>query len=156
MPAAEFVAFDDNQPTCAEPGKDPLGIEPDTEAATSSWEAPVDIVAVYEDANPATREARRLARATCEILIGYVKATNIIPRDLYALFDNRNPVIVERLERASPRLNLNVPPQSPCHDGPGRVLPDWMTRPSRCQELFDGRVIAVMDGYIDVAGWVRM
>ncbi|CAI5971666.1 unnamed protein product [Closterium sp. NIES-65] len=52
MPAAAFVAIDDDQPTCAEPGEDPLALEPATGYSGASWEAPSTMHAVYDDDNP--------------------------------------------------------------------------------------------------------
>ncbi|CAI5987293.1 unnamed protein product [Closterium sp. NIES-65] len=162
MPAGEFVGIDDNQPTCAEPGEDPLAIEPRSEPMAEMWEAPASMHVVYDDSNPATREARRTARAACEMLIDYARATCITPRDLCALFDIRNPIIVARMERASPALNLNAsPPPAMLHeDNPpaetprrrGRLLPawttvptpDWVAQSARRQELIDAVAPAVM------------
>ncbi|CAI5514999.1 unnamed protein product [Closterium sp. Naga37s-1] len=110
MAAAEFVGIDENQPTCAEPGDDPLAMEPAAAHTAHMWEAPASMQAVYDDSNPATREARRTARAACEMLIGYARATCITPRDLCTLFDIRNPLIITRMERASSALNLNATP----------------------------------------------
>ncbi|CAI5998397.1 unnamed protein product [Closterium sp. NIES-64] len=177
MPAAEFVRVDDNQPTCAEPGEDPLAMEPPNERAPEMWEAPMTMQAVYDDGNPACREARRYARAASEMLIGYAKATGITPRDLCALFDIRNPIIRARMERASPPLNLNQTPPSttpvgstPPAETPrrrGRVLPAWMTAPTprwvtlaqqaaRRQELIEAGAPAVMGGFLDAAEWMRV
>ncbi|CAI5946678.1 unnamed protein product [Closterium sp. NIES-65] len=174
MPAAEFVGIDDNQPTCAEPGEDPLARELASAQTAHMWEAPAAMQAVYDDNNPATREARRTARAACEMLIGYARATCITPRDLCALFDIRNPLIIARMERASPALNLNAtPPPAPTHeDTPpadtrrrrGRVLPAWMTvstpdwiaQSARRQELIDASAPAVMSGYLAAAEWMRL
>ncbi|CAI5527138.1 unnamed protein product [Closterium sp. Naga37s-1] len=156
MPTAEFVAVDNYAPTCAERGEDLLATEPESDTARSSWEAPLDTMAVCEDANPETRELRRTARAACEMLIGYARAKNITPRDLCTLFDIRNPVIVQRLERAIPRLNLNVSAAGSAPAWRGRVLPAWMTTPSHRQKLLDAGVTAVMDGYVASAEWVRM
>ncbi|CAI5966584.1 unnamed protein product [Closterium sp. NIES-64] len=74
MPAQEFVGIDENQPRCAEPGDDPLAIEPQSEPTAEMWEAPASMQVVYDDNNPATREASRTARAACEMLIGYASA----------------------------------------------------------------------------------
>ncbi|CAI5929940.1 unnamed protein product [Closterium sp. NIES-64] len=174
MPAGEFVGIDDNQPTCAEPGEDPLAIEPRSEPMAEMWEAPASMQVVYDDSNPATREARRTARAACEMLIGYARATCITPRDLCALFDIRNPIIVARMERASPALNLNAsPPPAMSHeDNPpaetprrrGRLLPawttvptpDWVAQSARRQELIDAGAPAVMSGYLAAAEWMRL
>ncbi|CAI5519332.1 unnamed protein product [Closterium sp. Naga37s-1] len=165
MPAAEYVAIDDDQPTCAETGEDPLAGEPGAAMVAELWEAPTTMQAVYEDGDPVSREARRTARAACEMLIGYARATSITPRDLCHLFDIRNPLIIERMERASPPLNLNVTPPpaatpgaTPTPDTPrprGRVLPGWMTQPSRWQQLLDAGVTAVMGGYTDASEWMR-
>ncbi|CAI5928865.1 unnamed protein product [Closterium sp. NIES-65] len=174
MPAAEFVGIDDNQPTCAEPGEDPLAREPASAQTAHMWEAPAAMQAVYDDNNPATREARRTAHAACEMLIGYARATCITPRDLCALFDIRNPLIIARMERASPALNLNAtPPPAPTHeDTPqaetprrrGRVLsawmtvptPDWIAQSARRQELIDAGAPAVMSGYLAAPEWMRL
>ncbi|CAI5992083.1 unnamed protein product [Closterium sp. NIES-64] len=174
LPASEFVGIDDNQPTCAEPGEDPLAREPASAQTTNMWEAPAATQAVYDDNNPATREARRTARAACEMLIGYARATCITPRDLCALFDIRNPMIIARMERKSPALNLNAtPPPAPTHeDTPpaetprrrGRLLPAWMAVPTpdwvaqsaRRQELIDAGAPAVMSGYLAAAEWMRL
>ncbi|CAI5503385.1 unnamed protein product [Closterium sp. Naga37s-1] len=158
MPAEEFVAIDDDQPTCAEPGEDPLATEPPTEATADSWDPPVPFAGVYDDLDPVSREARRNARAACEMLIGYSRAVGIEPRDISNLFDIRNPIIVERLERASPRLDLNEPAEAPTPAPArrGRVLPMWMTRPSRRQELINGSITAVMGGYPESAEWFRI
>ncbi|CAI6000899.1 unnamed protein product [Closterium sp. NIES-65] len=130
--------------------------------------------AVYEDDNPESREARRYARAASEMLIGYARATGITPRNLCALFEIKNPVIVDRMERASPPMNLNTAPiPDPRHAASpastptqvpattedaaslrrrGRVLPAWMYAhaPTR-QQLIDSGVSAVMNGYVDTA-----
>ncbi|CAI5484162.1 unnamed protein product [Closterium sp. Yama58-4] len=179
MPAAEFVAIDDDQPTCAEPGEDPLVIEPRTPYSSTSWEPPSTMQEVYDDDHPESREARRYARAASEMLIGYAKATGITPHNLCALFEIKNPVIFDRMERASPALNLNAAPPltarmlasasaAPSQATPdvaaaatprrrGRVLPAWMTAPAPTrQQLIDSGVNAVMNGYIDAAEWMTM
>ncbi|CAI5478010.1 unnamed protein product [Closterium sp. Yama58-4] len=179
MPAAEFVAIDDDQPTCAEPGDDPLAIEPRTPYSATSWEPPATMQEAYDDDQPESREARRYARAASEMLIGYAKVTGITPRNLCALFEIKNPIIVARMERASPPLNLNAaPPTTPgllasesgahspaAHvDGPaatrsrrGRVLPAWMYAPAPTrQQLIDSGMTAVMNGYVDAAEWMTM
>ncbi|CAI5982777.1 unnamed protein product [Closterium sp. NIES-64] len=166
MPAADFVAIDNGQPTCAEPGEDPLADEPASAYSAASWETPTGMEAVYNDDNPASREARRYARAACEMLIGYARATNITPRELCALFEIRNPIIIERMERASPPLNLNATPiatprPSETPDAVRtpprkRVLPAWMTAPSPRQALIDAGAPAAMDGFMDAAEWVRL
>ncbi|CAI5985639.1 unnamed protein product [Closterium sp. NIES-64] len=81
-----------------------------------------------------------------------LRATRITPRNLCHLFDIRNPVIIARMERASPSLNLNVgasarylsPGATPTHRDPSSArigcCPTEMTRPSRRQELFDAGV----------------
>ncbi|CAI5997400.1 unnamed protein product [Closterium sp. NIES-64] len=133
MTAAEYVAIDNDEPTCAEGAAGQPTTEPE---------------------------------AGLEMLIGYARATRITPRDLCHLFDIRNPIVIARMERASPSFNLNLAPQpvpssgaTPTPETPrprGRVLPGWMTRPSRRQELFDAGVGAVMDGYVDAAEWMRL
>ncbi|CAI5468244.1 unnamed protein product [Closterium sp. Yama58-4] len=173
MAPADFVAVDDNQPTCAEPVDDPLAQEPTPAPTHDTWAPPSTMQEVYDDANPASREARRTARLACEMLIGYAKATCVTPRDLCALFDIRNPIIRERMERASPPLNLNStpPPAITAASTPepetrrprGRVLPAWMTVPTadwiaqtaRRQELIDSGVPAVMSGYVAAAERMR-
>ncbi|CAI5974950.1 unnamed protein product [Closterium sp. NIES-64] len=166
MTAAEYVAIDDAEPTCAEGTAHPPVTEEEMRSEVELWQAPTTMQAVYDDADPVCREARRTARAACEMLIGYARATRITPRDLCALFDIRNPIIIARMERASPGFNLNVAPQpvpspgaTPTPETPrprGRVLPDWMTRQSRRQQLLDAGVGAVMDGYVDAAEWMRL
>ncbi|CAI5481430.1 unnamed protein product [Closterium sp. Yama58-4] len=166
MPAADFVAIDAGQPTCAEPGEDPLAEEPATAYSAASWEPPASMEAVYQDADPASREARRYARAASEMLIGYARSTCITPRELCALLEIRNPIIVARMERASPPLNLNATPiatprlsETPDAVRPrprGRVLPAWMTAPSPRQALIDAGAPAVMDGFMDAAEWVHL
>ncbi|CAI5964689.1 unnamed protein product [Closterium sp. NIES-65] len=163
MTTAEYVAIDDGEPTCAEGAARQPMIEPEEGVL---WQAPTTMQAVYDDADPVGREARRTARAACETLIGYGRATRITPRDLCHLFDIRNPIIIVRMERASPSFNLNVAPQpvpspgaTPTPKTPrprGHVLPGWMTRPSRRQELLDAGVGAVMDGYVDATEWMRL
>ncbi|CAI5955909.1 unnamed protein product [Closterium sp. NIES-65] len=143
MSAAEYVAIDDGEPTCAEHAADLTPNEPGAGMVVEMWEAPTTMQAVYEDADPVGREARRTARAACEMLIGYTRAISIQPRDLCHLFNIRNPVIIARMERASPPINLNVTPPAartlgatPTPDTPrprGRVLPGWMTQPSHRQ-----------------------
>ncbi|CAI5518112.1 unnamed protein product [Closterium sp. Naga37s-1] len=138
MAVEEFVAIDDT--TCAEPGEDPLATEPQVAPAGDMWEALATMQAVYDDTNPTCREARRTARAACEMLIGYARATCITLGDLCVLFDIRNPIIIARMERASPPLDLNMtPPPAMTHEGTppaetprrrGRVLPAWMTVPT--------------------------
>ncbi|CAI5990355.1 unnamed protein product [Closterium sp. NIES-64] len=140
MAAHDFVGFDDNQPTCAEPGDDLLAAEPVPAPSHDTWAPPSTMQEVYDDADPASRELRRTARAACEMLIGYAKATCTTPRDLCAIFDIRNPIIRAQMERASPPLNLNATPppammtaSTPEAETPrprGRVLPAWMTVPT--------------------------
>ncbi|CAI5994865.1 unnamed protein product [Closterium sp. NIES-65] len=164
--AAEYVAIDDGEPTCAEHAADLMTNELGAGMEVEMWEAPTTMQAVYEDADPVGREARRTARAACEMLIGYARAISIQPRDLCHLFDIHNPVIIVRMERASPPINLNVTPPAartpgatPTPDTPrprGRVLPGWMTQPSRRQQLLDAGVGAVMGGYTDAAEWMRL
>ncbi|CAI6002836.1 unnamed protein product [Closterium sp. NIES-65] len=72
MAAADFVNVDANQPTCAETGEDPLAREPASTATPAMWEAHAKMQAVYDDSNPASREAHRTARAACEMLIDWV------------------------------------------------------------------------------------
>ncbi|CAI5961034.1 unnamed protein product [Closterium sp. NIES-64] len=174
MAAADFVHIDANQPNCAEPGEDPLAREPESAATAAMWEAPTNMQAVYDDCNPTSREARRTARAACEMLIGYARATCISPPDLCALFDIRNPIIVARMEWASPSLDLNhAPPPAVSHaDTPpletprrrGRVLPawmhvptpDWVAQSARRQELIDAGAPAVMSGYLAAAEWMPL
>ncbi|CAI5986319.1 unnamed protein product [Closterium sp. NIES-64] len=164
MTAAEYVAVDDGEPTCAEGAAGEPTMEPEAGLVVELWEAPTTMQAVYDDADPVGREARRTARAACEMLIGYARVTRITPRDLCHLFDIRNPIIIARMERASPSFNLNVAPQpvptpdaTPTPETPrlrGRVLPGWMTQRSRRQQLLDAGVGAVMDGYVDAAEWM--
>ncbi|CAI5980074.1 unnamed protein product [Closterium sp. NIES-64] len=166
MTAAEYVAIDDDEPTCAEGAAGQPTTEPEAGLEVELWHAPTTMQAVYDDADPVCREARRTARAACEMLIGYARATRITPRDLCHLLDIRNPIVIARMERASLSFNLNVAPQPVPSPGAtstpetprprGRVLPGWMTRPSRRQELFDAGVGAVMDGYVDAAEWMRL
>ncbi|CAI5505264.1 unnamed protein product [Closterium sp. Naga37s-1] len=166
MTAAEYVAIDDGELTCAEHAAEQTTTEPETGMVVELWEAPTTMQAVYEDADPVGREARRTAQAACEMLIGYARATSITPRDLCHLFDIRYPIIIARMERASPAFNLNVAPlavrtpgATPAPDTPrprGRVLPGWMTQPSRRQQLLDAGVSAAMGGYVDAAEWMRL
>ncbi|CAI5976113.1 unnamed protein product [Closterium sp. NIES-65] len=166
MTAAEYVAVDDGEPTCADRAAGEPTTEPEAGLVVELWEAPTTMQAVYDDADPVGREARRTARAACEMLIGYARATRITPRDLCHLFDIRNPIIIARMERASPSFNLNVAPQpvptpdaTPTPETPrlrGRVLPGWMTQPSRRQQLLDAGVGAVMGSYVDAAEWMRL
>ncbi|CAI5475459.1 unnamed protein product [Closterium sp. Yama58-4] len=70
------------------------------------------------------------------------------------------------VKRASPALNLNTAPPprlspfaTPPPDTPrprGRVLPGWMTQPSRRQQLLDGGVGAAMGGYVEAAEWMQV
>ncbi|CAI5994917.1 unnamed protein product [Closterium sp. NIES-64] len=166
MTAAEYVTIDDGEPTCAEGAAGQPTTEPEAGMVVELWEAATTMQAVYDDADRVGREARRTARAACEMLIGYARATCITPRDLCHLFDIRNPIIIARMERASPSFNLNVAPQpvptpgaTPTPETPrprGRVLPGWMTQPSRRQQLLDAGVGAVMDGYVDAAESMRL
>ncbi|CAI7794760.1 unnamed protein product [Closterium sp. NIES-53] len=91
MPAAAFVAIVDDQPTCAELGKDPLALEPAAGSSDASWEAPTTMQTVYVDENPESRAARRYARATSEMLIGYARATGITPRNLCTILNFGTP-----------------------------------------------------------------
>ncbi|CAI5950762.1 unnamed protein product [Closterium sp. NIES-65] len=156
MTAAKYVAIDDGEPTSAETAAELLTDEPEAALVATLWRAPTTMQAVYDDADPVGREARRTARAACEMLIGYARAVSVTPRDLCYLFDIRNPVILERMERASPPINLNMAPPRVLTPGStptpdtlrprGRVLPGWMTQPSRRQQLLDGGVGAAMGG----------
>ncbi|CAI5481813.1 unnamed protein product [Closterium sp. Yama58-4] len=69
MPAAEYVAIDDGQPTCAETTEHPLARGPGANLVVEMWEAPTTMQAVYDDSDPVGRDARRTARAACEMLI---------------------------------------------------------------------------------------
>ncbi|CAI5479791.1 unnamed protein product [Closterium sp. Yama58-4] len=166
MTAAEHVAIDEGEPTCAEPAVEPTPDDAEAGLVAELWRAPTTMQAVYDDSDPVGREARRTARAACEMLIGYARAVSVTPRDLCHLFDIRNPIIIERMERASPAINLNTAPPPMLSPGAtptpgtprprGRVLPGWMTQPSRRQQLLDGGVGAAMGGYIEVAEWMRL
>ncbi|CAI5482758.1 unnamed protein product [Closterium sp. Yama58-4] len=147
MSAEAFVGIDDNQPTCVEPGEDPLAREPVSRDAAVMWEAPANMQQVYDDSNPASREARHTARAACEMLIGYALATCIMPRDLCALFDIRNPIIVAQTPRRDGRV-LPVWMQVP--------TPDWVAQTARRQELIDAGAPAVMSGYLAAVVWMRL
>ncbi|CAI5517149.1 unnamed protein product [Closterium sp. Naga37s-1] len=142
--AADFVNVDANQPTCAEPGEDPLAMEPASAATPEMWEAPANMQAVYDDSNPASREARRTARAACEMLIGYAWATCVTPRDLCALFDIRNPIITPRRRGRVLPAWMQVP------------TPDWVAQSARRQELIEAGAPAVMSGYLAAAEWMRL
>ncbi|CAI5534321.1 unnamed protein product [Closterium sp. Naga37s-1] len=154
MPAADFVAINDGQPTCAEPDEDALALEPASAYSAQSWEPPATMQAVYDNVDPAKREARCTARAACEMLIGYARATCITPRELSEI---HNPIIIKRMERASPHINLNTTPiatpapfATPDGARPrprGRVLPAWMTAPSPRQALIDAGTAVVMAGF---------
>ncbi|CAI5958335.1 unnamed protein product [Closterium sp. NIES-64] len=91
MSAAEYVAIDDDEPTCAEHAADLTPNEPGAGMVVEMWEAPTTMQAVYEDVDPVGREARRTARAACEMLIGYARAISIQPCNLCHLFNIRNP-----------------------------------------------------------------
>ncbi|CAI5997716.1 unnamed protein product [Closterium sp. NIES-65] len=165
MTAAEYVAIDEGEPTCAEAA---AGATPDDAdvGLAELWRAPTKMQAVYDESDPIGSEARRTARAASEMLIGYARAVSVTPRDLCHLFDIRNPIIRERMERASPALNLNTAPPprlsptvTPPPDTPrprGRVLPGWMTQPSRRQQLLDAGVGAAMGGYVEAAEWMHV
>ncbi|CAI5929826.1 unnamed protein product [Closterium sp. NIES-64] len=53
MPAAEYIAIDDHEPTYAELGEDPLATEPTVDMATEVWAAPTTMQGVYDDSAPA-------------------------------------------------------------------------------------------------------
>ncbi|CAI5958843.1 unnamed protein product [Closterium sp. NIES-64] len=179
MAAEAFVGIDDNQPTCAKPGEDPLAWEPLASDAAAMWEAPANMQAVYDDSNPASREARRTARAACKMLIGYVRATYITPRDLCALltFATRSslrewsvqvPLLIATTSPPPPPPPPAVthadtpPPETPRRRG--RVLsawmhvptPDWVAQTVRRQELIEAGAPAVMSGYLAAVEWMRL
>ncbi|CAI6004772.1 unnamed protein product [Closterium sp. NIES-65] len=166
MTAAEYVAIDEGEPTCAEAAAGATPDDADVGLVAELWRAPTKMQAVYDESNPIGREARRTARAASEMLIGYARAVSVTPRDLCHLFDIRNPIIRERMERASPALNLNTAPPprlsptvTPPPDTPrprGRVLPGWMTQPSRRQQLLDAGVGVAMGGYVEAAEWMHL
>ncbi|CAI5957317.1 unnamed protein product [Closterium sp. NIES-64] len=166
MTAAEYVAIDEGEPTCAEAAAGATPDDADVGLVAELWRAPTKMQAVYDESDPIGREARRTARAASEMLIGYARAVSVTPRDLCHLFDIRNPIIRERMERASPALNLNTAPPprlsptvTPPPDTPrprGRVLPGWMTQPSRRQQLLDAGVGAAMGGYVEAAEWMHV
>ncbi|CAI5980023.1 unnamed protein product [Closterium sp. NIES-64] len=147
MTAAEYVAIDEGEPTCAEAAAGATPEDADVGLVAELWRAPTKMQAMYDESDPIGREAWRTARAASEMLIGYARAVSVTPRDLCHLFDIRNPIIRERMERASPALNLNTAPPprlsptvTPPPDTPrprGRVLPGWMNQPSRRQQLLD-------------------
>ncbi|CAI5974460.1 unnamed protein product [Closterium sp. NIES-64] len=166
MTAVEYVAIDEGEPTCAEAAAGATPDDADVGLVAELWRAPTKMQAVYDESDPIGREARRTARAASEMLIGYARAVSVTPRDLCHLFDIRNPIIRERMERASPALNLNTAPPrrlsptvTPPPDTPrprGRVLPSWMTQPSRRQQLLDAGVGAAMGGYVEAAEWMHV
>ncbi|CAI5938927.1 unnamed protein product [Closterium sp. NIES-65] len=166
MTAAEYVAIDEGEPTCAEAAAGTSPDDADVGLVAELWRAPTTMQAVYDDNDPIGREARRTARAASEMLIGYARAVNVTPRDLCHLFDIRNPVIIERMERASPALALSMAPPPRLSTSPtppeeaqhprGRVLPSWMTQPSRRQQLLDAGVGAAMGGYVEAAEWMQV
>ncbi|CAI5994123.1 unnamed protein product [Closterium sp. NIES-64] len=65
MTAAEYVAIDDAEPTCAEGTAHPPVTEEEMRSEVELWQAPTTMQAVYDDADPVCREARRTARAAC-------------------------------------------------------------------------------------------
>ncbi|CAI5955817.1 unnamed protein product [Closterium sp. NIES-64] len=166
MSAAEYVAIDEGEPTCAEAAAGATPDDADVGLVAELWRAPTTMQAVYDESDPIGREARRTARAASEMLIGYARAVSVTPRDLCHLFNIRNLIIRERMERASPALNLNTAPPprlsptvTPPPDTPrlrGRVLPGWMTQPSRRQQLLDAGVGAAMGGYVEAAEWMHV
>ncbi|CAI5944849.1 unnamed protein product [Closterium sp. NIES-64] len=138
MPAAAFVAIDDDRPTCAEPGEDPLALEHAAGYSYASWEAPTAMQVVYDDDNPESREARRCAQAASEMLVGYARATDITLRNPSA----RGLASVAITPATTPRRR-------------GRILPAWMYAPAPSrQQLIDSGVSAVMIGHVDAAKWM--
>ncbi|CAI5995367.1 unnamed protein product [Closterium sp. NIES-65] len=153
--AEEYVAADDSLPTCDMGGPDPLSSEPAEHPTREEWEFPLPAAAAF-DGDMNSRDSRRTARAACEMLIGYARSINVAPRDLTVLFDIRNPAVRERLERASPVLNLNEQPfTASSTPGRGRVLPPSITGTSRLSELVAGGVYAVMGTYDASAEWMN-
>ncbi|CAI7844578.1 unnamed protein product [Closterium sp. NIES-53] len=153
--AEEYVAADDSLPTCDMGGPDPLSSEPAEPPTREEWEFPLPAAAAF-DGDMNSRDSRRTARAACEMLIGYARSINVAPRDLTVLFDIRNPAVRERLERASPVLNLNEQPfTASSTPGRGRVLPPSITGTSRLSELVAGGVYAVMGTYDASAEWMN-
>ncbi|CAI5989409.1 unnamed protein product [Closterium sp. NIES-65] len=157
--------IDEGEPTCAEAAAGATPDDADVGLVAELWRAPTTMQAVYDESDPIGREARRTAWAASEMLIGYARAVSVTPRDLCHLFDIRNPIIRERMERASPALNLNTAPPPrlsptliPPPDTPrprGRVLPGWITQPSRRQQFLDAGVGAAMGGYVEAAEWMH-
>ncbi|CAI5930610.1 unnamed protein product [Closterium sp. NIES-65] len=155
IPVREYVDGDDNVPTCDEEGDDPLASEPSDPPTREAWESPLQVAAAF-DGDLGSCESRRIARAACDMMIGYAKSIGVAPRDLTLLFDIRNPVVRDRLVRASPILNLNEQPSAsssaPRH---GRVLPPSITGRDRLSELLHHSIHAVMGPYDASAEWMN-
>ncbi|CAI6004975.1 unnamed protein product [Closterium sp. NIES-65] len=135
MAAEEFVGIDDNQPTCAEPGEDPLAMEPALAQTAHMWEAhasmqAVDLCALFDIRNP--------------III--------------ASMERASPALNLNATPPPAMTHEDTPPaETPRHRG--RVLPAWMAVPTpdwvaqaaRRQELIDAGAPAVMSGYMAAA-----
>ncbi|CAI5467516.1 unnamed protein product [Closterium sp. Yama58-4] len=121
MSATEFNTVDDHVPICDFTAPDPLADEPPrTRGARPSM--------VPELITPALRERRRVARRATEILVGYARASNMMPRDLAVIFGITNPEVIERLERASrATINLNDPPENSAQFGEDEAPEDSAT-----------------------------
>ncbi|CAI6000239.1 unnamed protein product [Closterium sp. NIES-65] len=137
MTALEFNSVDDQVPTCDFFGPDPLADEPPrthgsprADPVQPSGPADADML----------RERRRVARNATEILIGYARASRILPMDLAQIFGISNSDVLARLDRASRAyLNLNNPPPS-----------------SGSYAVGDAQdATAVMDGFAEEAEWLR-
>ncbi|CAI5497594.1 unnamed protein product, partial [Closterium sp. Naga37s-1] len=63
MPAAEYVAIDDHEPTYAEPGEDPLATEPTVDMAIEVWAVPTTMQGVYDDSAPTPHRRGRVLPA---------------------------------------------------------------------------------------------
>ncbi|CAI5536514.1 unnamed protein product [Closterium sp. Naga37s-1] len=158
LAAEEYVVVDDQVPTCEHGGEDPLAREPPSPPTRAAWEAPPPVRPAAVD-DEGSRDTRRAARAACEMLIGYARSINIAPRDMTVLFDIRKPAVIDRLERASPGLNLNEEPLSTASSTPPRsgfrALPWSITGPNRLRELLDSGVTAAMGSFDAPAEWMR-
>ncbi|CAI6007974.1 unnamed protein product [Closterium sp. NIES-65] len=108
LSATEFCSVDDHVPTCDIDGPDPLADEPPMTRGARPSMVPLPSPPVEASR---LRERRRVARRATEILIGYARATRIMPSELVHIFGINNTEVVARLDRASHgTLNLNNPP----------------------------------------------
>ncbi|GJP47934.1 hypothetical protein CLOM_g7104 [Closterium sp. NIES-68] len=103
--AVQFVYADHDEATGEAGGNDTLETEPQAPLVRDSW-WPSAPPSPHPDAS--VRDHRGMTRLATEMLIAYSRSLQLAPWDLSILFDMRDLLVCDRLERVSSRLDIGA------------------------------------------------